>query len=53
MRLKSKNYQNSRFTLALQQMLNLAEHLPLDSSCLDLGCQVKYMMHDRGVSAMI
>lgn len=53
MRLKSENYQNSMFFLALQQMLNLAELLPLHTSCLDLECQVKYMMHDRGFSAVI
>lgn len=46
MRLNSENYQNSTFSLVLQQMLNLAECLPLDASCFELKCQVKYMMHD-------
>lgn len=50
MRLNSKNYQDF---LVPQQMLNLAEHLPSDASCLDLGCHVQCMMHDCGFSAMM
>lgn len=45
----SENYQNSMFSLGLQQMLNLDEHLPSDASCLEL----KSMMHDCGFSIMI